>query len=110
MAAVGFGCEQRMGEGEGMTWGFIGRSVSARRKESGDIWAGLATCHMWATAVAFHAGSANGGRRRRESIGKRKETLGKKKGKKGMVLTGGPASQRRRKWLAARLAGGASVQ
>ena len=56
MAAVGFGCEQRMGEGEGTAWGFIGQSVSARRKGSGGYQAELNACHMWVAEVGFHAG------------------------------------------------------
>ena len=84
--------------------------MRGNRKGSEKIWAGLAACHMWATAVAFHADSANGGGGERKVPGRRKETLGKKKGKKGVALTGGPMSQRGRKRLAARLAGRASVQ
>ena len=80
---VVLGYKQRMGEGEGMAQSFIGWMMRGNRKGSEKIWAGLAACHMWATAVAFHAGSANGGGGERKVPGRGKETLGKKKGKKG---------------------------
>ena len=71
-----------MGEGEGMAQCFIGWAVSARRKGSRGYQAGLATCHMWATAVGFHAVQRHRWVLKMEGVpgGKKKETLRKKKG------------------------------
>jgi len=84
-AVVGFGCEQRMGEGEGMAQGFIGQAVGARRKGSRQIQAGLAAFLRWATAVGFPAWLRH---RRRLEKGRcraeKKGNTGKKKGKERM--------------------------
>jgi len=74
-----------MGEGEGMAQGFIGQTVSARRKESGEIWAGVAACHMWrrrwdSLPAASTAGTEEE-KRRAEKKGKAEEE--ERKGKEG---------------------------
>ena len=53
---------------------------AVRREKEGER-AGLVTCHVRVTAVAFHPSSADGGRRK-ERTGEEKGSSGKKKGKK----------------------------
>ena len=53
---------------------------AVRREKEGER-AGLVTCHVRVTAVAFHPSSADGGRRK-ERAGEEKGNSGKKKGKK----------------------------
>jgi len=91
--AVGFVYEQRMGEGEGMAQGFIGRAVSTRRKGSGGNQAGLAACHMRATAVAFHAWPCHRWLKKGKCQGKRKEAQGRRKERREKTLTGGDSAQ-----------------
>ena len=81
------------GRGRGMARSFIGWMVRGIRKGSEKIWAGLSACHMWATAVAFHAGSANGGGEERKALGKERKHWGRRKEGKRRVLTGRASAQ-----------------
>ena len=56
-----------------MAQGFIDRAVSARRKGSGGNQAGLAACHMRATAVAFRAWPRHRRRLEKESAGEERK-------------------------------------
>ena len=107
--------KQRMGEGEDMAQGFIGQAVSARRKESRRIWAGLAAFHKWRRWRDFMSGSAFGSDWRKESVGRRKEMRGRRKERKKKALTGrarGAVSEEigsRRGWLAGAVGWGADA-
>ena len=90
MAAVVLGCEQRMGEGEGV--GMEIYTSGGGRNTEGEQ-AGLAAFLLWATVVGFPCHAALTAARERKVPVEKKGNTGKKKGKKKRALTGGARAQ-----------------